>query len=29
MQQFAGGFMLYTDYNATFVFYDAGFWERY
>ena len=29
MQQFENGFMVYTDYNATFVFYDSGVWEQH
>jgi len=28
MQQFEEGFMIYTDYGATFVFYSSGSWEQ-
>lgn len=28
MQQFENGFMIHTDYNATYVFYNSGSWEQ-
>jgi hypothetical protein len=28
MQQFENGFMIHTDYGATFIFYNSGLWER-